>query len=178
MVYNSKTYLPIDRIEMQWRKERPDFDLNIQKFLLQIYLYRAGHLVDAHFKRMCIGQFGIRSQDMRLLFALRRHGAPFSMRPTALYQSLLVTSGAITKEVNRLEKLKLVRRVFDPARRRGFLVQLTDHGLVTADRAATMVSQNQSMDTPLAALTNDQRALTLQFCVQIINAFQEFTPTP
>ena len=60
---------------------------------------------------MCVHRFGVRAQDMRLLFALRRGGAPFAKRPTDLFKATLVTSGAITKQVDRLAKKKLVRRL-------------------------------------------------------------------
>ena len=78
---------------------------------------------------------------MRVLYALRRAGAPYSRRPTELFRALLVTSGAITKQVDRLVKLKLVKRSPDPANKGSFLVNLTARGLKMADDALTALAE-------------------------------------
>jgi DNA-binding MarR family transcriptional regulator len=86
----------IHEISRQWRRVRPDLDL--QNFLLEIYLMRIGRVIEARFSKMCVRRFGMRAQDMRVLLALRRGGSPFAKRPTDLFRALLVTSGAITKQ--------------------------------------------------------------------------------
>ena len=74
---------------------------------------------------------------MRVLFALRRAGPDYALRPTELFRSLLVTSGAITKQVDRLAALGYVDRLPGPPKSGGFLIWLTAKGKRTADQAMT-----------------------------------------
>src|SRR4051812_20506242 len=90
----SPTY--IDEITADWRRERPDLDLD--KLLLAIYLQRLGILISNDFARYCQTQFKMSAADLRVLLALRRVGPPYSRRPTDLFRALLVTSGAVTKQ--------------------------------------------------------------------------------
>jgi DNA-binding MarR family transcriptional regulator len=55
------------------------------------------------------------------------------MNPTALSGSLILSSGGMTKRLDRLERAGLVERLPDPADRRGRLVALTDRGLALVD---------------------------------------------
>jgi DNA-binding MarR family transcriptional regulator len=161
----------IYEISRQWRRERPDLDL--QNFLLQIYLQRIGRIIEARFSNMCVRRFGMRAQDMRLLLALRRGGAPFAKRPTDLFRALLVTSGAITKQVDRLAKKKLVRRLPDPDYGGGFLVQLTDLGVEVVDRAATVIAQESFIGPAMAALKAAERSAAEQFCLALVAALEK-----
>jgi DNA-binding MarR family transcriptional regulator len=65
---------------------------------------------------------------MRVLLALRRSAPAYALNPTALYQELMITSGAVSKQVDRLVALGLVERVADPVVLRGVLIQLKDPG--------------------------------------------------
>jgi len=156
----------IEEIARQWRAERPDLDL--QNFLLQIYLQRIGRIIESRFGKMSVGRFGVRAQDMRVLFALRRGGAPFAKRPTDLFKATLVTSGAITKQVDRLAKKKLVRRLADPDYRGGFLVQLTEKGLEAVDHASTIVATESFIGPAMAAMTPGERDAAERFCWRLI----------
>lgn len=62
------------------------------------------------------------------LASLRRQGSPYQLSPTQLYQELLITSGAITYRLDRLEEMEFIKRISDPEDRRGRLVQLTHMG--------------------------------------------------
>src|SRR5687767_3851941 len=69
-------------ITLQWQRERSDLDLD--NFLLAIYLMRLGTWLDRTFDRMCEERWGIGGGDMRVMLALRRSGAPYVKRPTDL----------------------------------------------------------------------------------------------
>src|SRR5689334_928493 len=100
-------------ISQQWQRARPDLDLD--DFLLAIYCMRLGTIGDRAYDRVCRAEYGISGGDMRVLLALRRGGRPFVMRPTDLFRALLVTSGAITKKVDRLVDAGYAERLPDPA---------------------------------------------------------------
>lgn len=166
----------IHEITRQWRAERPDLDL--RNFLLQIYLQRIGRIIESRFGKMCVRHFGVRAQDMRLLFALRRGGAPFSKRPTDLFKATLVTSGAITKQVDRLANKKLVRRLPDPDYRGGFLVQLTAKGLNVIDRASTIIATESFIGPAMAAMKPGERDAAEQFCLRLIATLEKGSAPP
>lgn len=156
----------IYEITRQWHTERPDLDL--RNFLMQIYLQRIGRIIESRFGKMCLRRFGLRAQDMRLLFALRRSGAPFAKRPTDLFRATLVTSGAITKQVDRLADKRLVRRLPDPDYGGGFLVQLTEKGLAVIDDASTMVATESFIGPAMAAMKPRERDAAERFCLRLI----------
>jgi DNA-binding MarR family transcriptional regulator len=160
----------IHELTAQWRRERPDLDL--QNFLLQIYLQRIGRIIEARFARLCLRRFGMRAQDMRLLLALRRGGAPFARRPTDLFRALLVTSGAVTKQVDRLVRKKLVRRLPDPDYRGGFLIQLTNRGLEVVDRAVEVIAHESYIGPAMAKLEPHQRDDAERFCLHLIEVLE------
>ena len=82
----------------EWRRERPD--LNLSAFSIAAAIKQIDQQTEAEFRRVSAG-LGIGPGDLRVLFALRRSGVDNPRRPTDLFQSLLVTSGAITKQLDR-----------------------------------------------------------------------------
>ena len=54
-----------------------------------------------------------------------------------LSRALLLSSGAMTNRLDRLEGAELIRRIPDPRDRRGVLVELTPKGVATIDGAVT-----------------------------------------
>jgi DNA-binding MarR family transcriptional regulator len=73
--------------------------------------------------------------DLRILLALRRSGPSCALSPTELFRRLLITSGAVSKQVDRLVEVGLVTRVADPDTLRGLLVRLEPGGRAIADAA-------------------------------------------
>ena len=78
-----------------------------------------------------------------VLATLRRSGPPYALTPTALYEATMVTSGAITARLDRLEKAELISRGPHPADRRGVVVQLTGKGRALIDEAVTAHVENE-----------------------------------
>lgn len=73
--------------------------------------------------------------EFDVLATLRRHGAPFRISASQLAHASMLTSGAMTNRIDRLEKRGLVQRLDDPSDRRGVLVALTNRGTELVDRA-------------------------------------------
>lgn len=115
----------MDNVIAQWADERPDLDT--RPFAIVGRIGRAGHLLDAAVEAK-LGQHRLSRWSWDVLAALRRSGPPYRLTPTALYRSLMRTSGAVSNRLKRLEEQGLVRRVADPADGRGVLVELTPAG--------------------------------------------------
>jgi DNA-binding MarR family transcriptional regulator len=109
-----------------------------------------GHSLEAVF-----AGFGLNRGEFDVLATLRRSGAPFRLTPTALFKDLMLSSGAMTNRLDRLERAGLISRAPDPSDRRGTLVELTPRGLELVDAAvAAHLANEQRL---LAALSPDER---------------------
>jgi len=73
--------------------------------------------------------------EFEVLAALRRQGEPFELPPSVLAKMSLLTTGAMTNRIDRLEERNLVERKPDPKDRRALLISLTQKGVDLIDRA-------------------------------------------
>jgi DNA-binding MarR family transcriptional regulator len=137
----------------QWARQRPDLDAS--PILVVGRIARVNQKLDTAL-RPPFAADGLGNGDFDVLAALRRAGAPFSVRPGELSRALLVTTGAITKRIDRLERQGLVDRiggVEDDGR--GKLVRLTARGRALVDRLIAVHLANE--DRLLSALSPAER---------------------
>ena len=150
----------IDRIVEQWNRERPDLDVSPTHTLQRItrlYLLQA-----ASFARV-FAPYGVSFGEYLVLAALRRAGPPYRMSPTRLFNAVILSSGAMTNRLDRLEAMGLVERQPDPTDRRGRLVALTDRGRELVDAAAVDHLENeQRLLGALDATEREQLAVLLR----------------
>jgi DNA-binding MarR family transcriptional regulator len=99
--------------------------------------------------------YGVSFGEYLVLAALRRAGPPYRMNPTALFNSVILSSGAMTNRLDRLEEMGLVERLPDPSDRRGRLVALTDSGRNLVDSA--VVDYLEDEQQLLSSLDADER---------------------
>ena len=64
------------------KRERPDLDPS--DYLYLVYVQRVGRILETVDDRHCRTEFGISASDMRVLFALRRAGPDYALRPTRI----------------------------------------------------------------------------------------------
>jgi DNA-binding MarR family transcriptional regulator len=166
----SKATVAFDEIIASWRRERPD--LYLDDMLLAIGLARLSKMLDARFERLTQDRFGISSSDMRVLLALRRSGHPYARRPTDLFRALIVTSGAITKQVDRLAKKGLVARAPDPLHAGGYLVHLTLKGLKVVDAATEALATTSIIASGLRGLTEAEASNCFRFVQDLIREIE------
>ncbi|MNR31058.1 Multiple antibiotic resistance protein MarR [compost metagenome] len=93
-------------------------------------------LIDRHIADIA-ARLSLDPKDLMLLYALRRSGKPYCMRPTDIFRLLSVTSGAATYRADKLVERGVARRISDPEDRRSQLIQLTEAGLELVDIAIT-----------------------------------------
>jgi len=159
----------LDLLVEQWRHERPDVDLTA--FVIAATIKLIDQQSEAEFRRLA-GKFGIGPGDLRILLALRRSGVDNPKRPTDLFQSLLVTSGAVTKQVDRLVARGLVKRNADPSYQRGSRIRLTVRGAKVADTAIQAIcTRETSIGAAIANLTHQERETGKRFLQRLLAQF-------
>src|SRR5258708_4329069 len=131
----------VDRIATQWKREKPDAELLPMTVIGRISVLN--QLIRPRLERI-FAEHGINGWTFDVLATLRRSGAPYCLTPTALFNSMMLTSGAMTHRIDRLEILGLVERKPDPNDRRGIQVGLTAKGLAVIDRAIDAHLSNES----------------------------------
>src|SRR5947207_15667773 len=122
----------LDRIMAQWGSERPDLEVAALGTLGR--LFRAAQLADAALAEGLM-RYELPPGWFDLLAALRRAGRPYELNPTQLMEAMMLSSGGMTKRVDRMASAGLIQRRADPSDRRGTLVGLTRTGKSIIDRA-------------------------------------------
>jgi len=150
----------------QWKRERPDLDVSPMGVLGR--LNEASSLIARDRLAPLFARFGLQAGEFDVLATLRRSGAPYTLTPTALYEATMVTSGAMTNRLDRLEKAGLILRGPHPNDRRGIVVQLTEKGLALIDDAVTAHVANEH--EILAGLTGAERETLAQLLGKLIES--------
>ena len=148
----TKTKDEIDRIVDQWNRERPELAQSPTHVLQRIT--RLSLLQESSFSKV-FARHRLTWGEFLVLAALRRAGPPYRMNPTALYGSVILSSGGMTKRLDGLERAGLVDRRPDPDDRRGRLVALTAKGRAVVDRAVVEHLANE--ERLLGALSAAER---------------------
>jgi DNA-binding MarR family transcriptional regulator len=143
-----------DDIEAAWLEQRPDLDMACTLLRLE----RVNQLHEMRLQEIS-KTVGLQTGELYVLLALRRSGKPYELRPTDLFRALLVTSGAMTKRVARLQKGGLILRVSANDDGRSELVRLTAKGLATADRGITEIARVVESVTEASGLTKAEIAM-------------------
>ncbi|WP_148612119.1 MarR family winged helix-turn-helix transcriptional regulator [Nocardioides rubriscoriae] len=120
----------VGRILEQWRVERPDLDISPMGVIGR--LHRLADRLHAEL-RPVFAEAGLGDGDFDVLASLRRSGAPYELTPGELGASTMVTSGAVTKRVDRLEAAGYVERRVCADDGRSRRVRLTAEGRALVD---------------------------------------------
>ncbi|GAA1880537.1 MarR family transcriptional regulator [Actinomadura bangladeshensis] len=129
-----------DAIVAQWNRERPDLDTRPMQVIGR--LFRLTDEVDQRL-RPIFAAADLGNGDFDVLAALRRSGAPYTLSAGELSRTVLVTTGAITKRVDRLEARGLVARTVAENDSRGRLITLTAEGIALTDELMAAHLDNQ-----------------------------------
>ena len=142
----------VDRVLAQWRRERPDLELEAMGIVAR--LGRVAALGERKIEEELL-RFGLKLGEFDVLATLRRAGAGAGVTPTELYRSLMLSSGAMTHRLDRLEAAGLVERREDERDRRGYRIALTRKGRDLIDKAVVAHVENE--ERMLSPLTKAER---------------------
>ena len=159
---------PVDQILAQWQKERPDLDVSAMSII-----GRLGRLTK-HLERglqATFSDFDLNFGEFDVLATLRRTGSPYQLSPTALFNTMMVSSGTMTHRIDRLEQAGLVKRTPDPSDRRGTLIQLTNKGFNVIEKAVEAHVANEH--NLLSGLEESERQALDQLLRKLLVSFKE-----
>ena len=142
----------VDRVLEQWAAQRPDLDVSPMAVIGR--LSRLSRLIGAELGRT-FSAHGLDPASFDVLATLRRSDPPHLLTPTELMRSSMVTSGAITQRLDRLQARGLVTRTPSASDGRGVQVALTAAGLALIDQA--LPDHVDTENRLLATLTTTQR---------------------
>lgn len=157
----------VEGVLAQWGIERPDLDVAPMAVIGRLSI--AARLVEAELRRT-FTDHGLDAASFDVLATLRRSGEPWTLTPSQLMHSAMVTSGAITQRLDRLGSKGLITRSPDSRDGRGVQVTLTAEGRAALD--AALPDHLRTEERLLAGLTAEQRdtlAVNLQALIDSVS---------
>jgi DNA-binding MarR family transcriptional regulator len=150
----------VDLVLEQWRERRPDLDASPMGIVGR--MGRLNQLIDAELRRN-FARHDLDRASFDVLATLRRSNAEHSLTPAGLMHSSMVTSGAISQRLDRLEARGLVTRAPSETDGRGVQVTLTAEGLRLIDAVLpTHVDTENELLAGLSSAERDQLASLLR----------------
>jgi DNA-binding MarR family transcriptional regulator len=144
----------------QWRTERPDLDVSPQEVIAR--LHRVANALTEELVAV-YAEFGLGEGEFDVLATLRRSGKPYELSAGELAAQTMVTSGAISKRVDRCVEAGWVSRTVAADDARGRRVRLTAAGVRHLDRAFTAhIANEHRLLEPLSRRDRDALARALQ----------------
>jgi DNA-binding MarR family transcriptional regulator len=143
----------VARIIAQWGRERPDLDVSPIGVVGR--LHRLGDTLNVGLRAL-FAEAGLSDGDFDVIAALRRSGEPYALTPGELAATTMVTSGAVTKRVDRLEAQGYVTRTVSSDDARSRTIALTTQGRALIDDLFPRHVENERR--MLAGLTPAEQA--------------------
>lgn len=138
----------------QWRRERPDVDANVMATVGR--LLEAALLIDRTRLAPLALRFGLQTGEFDVIATLRRSGKPYELTPKQLYEALMLSSGAMTSRLDRLEHAELIERRASTRDRRSVDIRLTKKGIALIDEILPHLIANEQ--EALASLSQREQA--------------------
>ncbi|MBB5855569.1 MarR family winged helix-turn-helix transcriptional regulator [Amycolatopsis umgeniensis] len=137
----------VDAVIGLWRRERPDLEDRLWPAEVIGRLQRLSRILDKKLKEFN-AEHGLESWEFDVLTTLRRSGEADGLTPGALLKAAMVTSGAITNRIDRMETKGLVERVRDSDDRRSVKIRLTAKGREVVDEVFVLHLENEARLLP------------------------------
>lgn len=125
----------IAEVVAEFERHRPDLDLPTIETVCRLILM--GRKMEA-FAARSMEPFGLNYTDFDVLATLRTTEPPHERTPSELMRHVMISSGAMSVCLDRLQEQGLVERRVSEADRRSRIVTLTARGLALIDEALTL----------------------------------------
>jgi DNA-binding MarR family transcriptional regulator len=150
----------VDRIVEAWADRDPGLDTSPLEVVGRLLLCAA------HLERAIVAALqplGLSFGDFDVVNTLRRRGDDQGTNPSDLVRASLITSGAMTSRLDRLERAGLIQRSPAPGDRRGVLDQLTEQGERLAEESLhAVLAADETFLEPLSRRQRDLVAAALK----------------
>lgn len=154
----------VDRARDQWAEAAPSLDTSSMDIMARLYRYQ--FFVDKELGQL-YRQHGVSFGEFDVLATLRRNQVPLT--PTELMASSMLTSGAMTNRLDKLEKAKLIQRQHSHEDRRSIRVSLTAEGRLLIDELAPLhMARQQRLLEGLSDLEKEQLAALLKKALLVL----------
>ena len=157
----------VDRALAAWAREMPDVEIRGADVLNRArrVVLESRRAIEENFRN-----HGLDTGEFDVLATLRRAGEPYSLRPTELYRSLMISSGGLTARLDRLEGAGLIRRRAAGDDARSVIVELTREGRKKIEAAfrADMEIENRMV----SGLSENERAELVQLLRKLTQAMR------
>jgi DNA-binding MarR family transcriptional regulator len=143
----------------------PEIDFDVETIVNRIAK------VDRYVERASVDtlkELGLAQGELKVLLCVNRMGR---ISPSEVAQHLLVSTGTMTNRLDKLEEADLVKRLPDPADRRGALVELTPGGHETLDRYVAV--QGKRERELMSAMSKDERVQLAALLRRLLASVEE-----
>ncbi|MCP2259984.1 DNA-binding transcriptional regulator, MarR family [Streptoalloteichus tenebrarius] len=137
----------VDLVIGAWREERPDLADDLWPVGIVGRVQRLSRVFDRELKTF-YAKRGLENWEFDVLTTLRRSRPPYELTAGGLLKATMVTSGAITNRIDRLEAKGLVERVRDTVDRRSVRIRLTERGHQVVDEVFGEHLKNEARFLP------------------------------
>ena len=163
-----RTALRRTRLPESWRRELGRVDEDT--VLIMAGLARLSRTIDEVYSAD-LHSFGLTYSEYTALHTLRIEGPPYRMSPSRINEALALSSGGVSKTIDRLESAGLVKRTPDPNDGRGVLVALTARGRKLAAKIfdAGLAKYAQTIEL----LSGPERRQLVESLGKLLDAFEE-----
>ncbi|MCW8347952.1 MarR family transcriptional regulator [Vibrio sp. ZSDZ65] len=157
----------VDRVVTQWAKEKPELEtepMAMMGRMMRLAKYMETQVAEVHKK------YDLKMGEFDVLATLRRSGSPYQLTPSELIDSMMLTSGAMTNRMDKLESKGYISRTHSKEDRRSVRVKLTDEGLVLIDK---MMEEHVEVQQKLVqSLSKPQKKNLNQLLKQWLGQFE------
>ncbi|WP_019612746.1 MarR family winged helix-turn-helix transcriptional regulator [Psychromonas ossibalaenae] len=116
----------LERVTAQWAKEKPHLDTSAMQLIGRVMR------LNKHFESkiaLCHKSYDLKLGEFDVLATLLRSGNDYYLTPSQLISSMMLTSGAMTNRLDKLEAKGLIIRVHNKQDRRSISVALSEAGI-------------------------------------------------
>lgn len=161
---------PTRLLKETWARQRPDMDPS--DYLFQIYGMRLGQLIEREFDRFCRKTFRLSGADARILIVLKRSSSSHAPKPAELAETQMMTTGAITKQLVRLEQEGYLERRPQTGEGGGIAIYATAKGLQLADEAMSALVGCPPFADMKHSLSKTERDELARLCERLLLRFE------
>lgn len=161
----------VDTLQPEWDAKFPDGRYKCVPSVTRIV--RMSHYIAKAVDRN-LAEFGLNRGEFELLGALIRSESQ-SLSPKVVQSRMLISSGALTNRIDRLEAKALIRREPDPDDRRGCRLVPTPKGI---DLGLKAVASHMALEARLVSALTDKERRTLEALLKklILSQDEELYP--